>query len=329
MSLITPNQSLLSSSLKGLVVVLTGGAQGVGQSVVEQLHAAGAKIIFGDVNDTLATKLTSTLNSKATDSEERVHFVHCDTSNYANQLHLFQTAYNLYKRIDIVIANAAIAIHMDPFTAAHESDEAILSAPSLAEIDVNLKGLLYTTRLGLHYLRKNPTTTSSSGYKGDVVLVSSIAGFKESAGHTTYTASKHGVIGVMRGLALEGEKEGIRVNTLGLWLMLTTETRMVTGIEQGWVDRGLPSNEAADVANAILICATANRSIGLESEQQHEGAALPFNGKIVYVAGGKSYEIEDRIQALEPEWMGRGNSEILEKGQEFLHSGTTSWETSK
>ncbi|PCG96753.1 Short-chain dehydrogenase/reductase SDR [Penicillium occitanis (nom. inval.)] len=295
MSLITPNQSLLSSSLKGLVIVLTGGAQGVGRSVVEQLHAAGAKVIFGDVNDTLATKLVSTLNSKATDSEERVHFVHCDTSDYANQLVLFQRAYNLYKRIDIVIANAAIVIHKDPFTAAHESDEAILSAPSLAEIDVNLKGLLYTTRLGLHYLRKNPTTTSPSGYKGDVVLVSSIAGFKESAGHTTYTA----------------------------------KTRMVTGIEQGWADRGLPSNEAADVANAILICATANRSIGLESEQKHEGAVLPFNGKIVYVAGGKSYEIEDRIQALEPEWLGRENSEILENGQEFLHSGMTSWETSK
>ncbi|GAM38465.1 15-hydroxyprostaglandin dehydrogenase [Talaromyces pinophilus] len=310
MSLITPNQSLFSSSLKGLVIVLTGGAQGVGRSVVEQLHAAGAKVIFGDVNDTPATKLVSTLNSKATDSEERVHFVHCDTSNYANQLVLFQRAYNLYKRIDIVIANAAIVIHKDPFTVAHESDEAILSAPSLAEIDVNLKGLLYTTRLGLHYLRKNPTTTSPSGYKGDVVLVSSIAGFKESGGHTTYTASKHGVIGVMRGLALE-------------------ETRMVTGIEQGWADRGLPSNEAADVANAILICATANRSIGLESEQKHEGAVLPFNGKIVYVAGGKSYEIEDRIQALEPEWLGRENSEILEKGQEFLHSGMTSWETSK
>jgi NAD(P)-dependent dehydrogenase (short-subunit alcohol dehydrogenase family) len=312
--------------------------------------AAGAKVIFGDVNDTPATKLVSTLNSKATDSEERVHFVHCDTSNYANQLVLFQRAYNLYKRIDIVIANAAIVIHKDPFTVAHESDEAILSAPSLAEIDVNLKGLLYTTRLGLHYLRKNPTTTSPSGYKGDVVLVSSIAGFKESGGHTTYTASKHGVIGVMRGLALEGEKEGIRVNTVCPWMTsrgplpyvsscslvswgvmanVDIETRMVTGIEQGWADRGLPSNEAADVANAILICATANRSIGLESEQKHEGAVLPFNGKIVYVAGGKSYEIEDRIQALEPEWLGRENSEILEKGQEFLHSGMTSWETSK
>ncbi|KAF4967564.1 hypothetical protein F66182_17913, partial [Fusarium sp. NRRL 66182] len=126
MSLITPNQSLFSSSLSGLVVVLTGGAQGVGQSVVQQLHSAGAKIIFGDVDDTLATKLASTLNSK--DTEERVHFVHCDTSDYANQLHLFQTAYNLYKRIDIVIANAAIAIHKDPFLPQHESDDAILSA---------------------------------------------------------------------------------------------------------------------------------------------------------------------------------------------------------
>ena len=105
--------------------------------------------------------------------------------------------------------------------------------------------------------------------------------------------------------------------------MLTTETRMVTGIEQAWADHGLPINEAADVANAILICATANRSLGLESEQKHEGAALPFNGKFVYVARGKSYEIEDRIQALEPGWLGRENSEAVTKGEEFLRSGMT------
>jgi NAD(P)-dependent dehydrogenase (short-subunit alcohol dehydrogenase family) len=112
-----------------------------------------------------------------------------------------------------VIANAAIAIHKDPFIPAHESDEAILSAPNLAEIDVNLKGPLYTARLGLHYLRKN-----NSGHKGDIVLVSSIAGFKECEGLTTYTASKHGVIGLMRGLALQGEKEGIRINTVCPWM---------------------------------------------------------------------------------------------------------------
>jgi NAD(P)-dependent dehydrogenase (short-subunit alcohol dehydrogenase family) len=185
--------------------------------------AAGAKIIFGDVDDTLATKLASTLNSKDTPASARVHFVHCDTSNYANQLTLFQTAYKLYNRIDIVIANAAIAIHKDPFIPAHESDESILSAPNLAEIDVNLKGPLYTARLGLHYLRKN--ATSPSGHKGDIVLVSSIAGFKECEGLTTYTASKHGVIGLMRGLALQGEKEKIRINTVCPWMTSTSPRR--------------------------------------------------------------------------------------------------------
>ena len=109
------------------------------------------------------------------------------------------------------------------------------------------------------------------------------------------------------------------------------ETRMASGIEQGWANLNLPTNEPKDVAEAILMCATANRSTtGSENEQKkHEGAVLPFNGKIVYVAGGKTYEIEDRIQALEPDWLGRENSEILKRGQEFLHSGMTSWEISK
>lgn len=101
---------------------------------------------------------------------------------------------------------------------------------------------------------------------------------------------------------------------------------MVTGIEQGWYKLGLPSNEPEDVAQAILICATANRSSKTNDGPQHQGAMLPFSGKIVWVGGGKSYEIEDRLQALEPEWLGRENSEVLKKGQEYLHSGQTSWD---
>lgn len=328
MSLITPNQSLFSFSLNGLVVVLTGGAQGIGQCVVQQLHAVGAKIVFGDLDDTLGTKLASTLNSKDhLSKEERVHFIHCDASNYSHQLQLFQTAYNLYHRIDIVIANAGIGIHKDPFLPEYESEDAILSPPNMAEVDVNLKGPLYTARLGMHYLRKNQSGHGHSPHKGDIVLVSSIAGFKECEGLTTYTASKHGVIGLMRGLAIQAEKEGIRINTVCPWM---TKTRLVDGIKQGWYDLGLPANEPEDVATAILICATANRSTQSPTQQQqHEGAVLPFSGKIVWVGGGKSYEIEDKIQALEPQWLGKENSEVLKKGQDYLHNGSTSWDASR
>ncbi|CRG89989.1 3-hydroxyacyl-CoA dehydrogenase, putative [Talaromyces islandicus] len=315
MSLVIPNQTLITSTLKDLVVVLTGGAQGVGRSVVEQLHVAGAKVIFGDVDDNLAQQVISSLTT--TNTTGKVHFVHCDISSYPDQLSLFQTAYNYYQRIDIVIANAAVSLSRDPFAPASLTDEAILTAPTMAEVDINLKGVLYTARLGYHYLRKN----SESEHRGDLVLVSSIAGFKECEGLVSYTASKHGVIGVMRGLALQAAKEGVKVNTVCPWM---TRTRMVKGIEQGWYDLNLPSNGPADVAQAILICSTANRSSS--SSQQHQGAVLPFSGKILWVGGGKSYEIEDRLQSLEPEWLGYENSEILKRGQEYLHSAGTSWD---
>lgn len=101
---------------------------------------------------------------------------------------------------------------------------------------------------------------------------------------------------------------------------------MVLGIEKGWYERGLPVNEPEDVARSILICATANR--GREG-LTHHGACLPFAGKIVYVAGGESYEIEDRLQSLEPSWLGEENSRVLAKGQEYLASNETSWDETK
>jgi hypothetical protein len=121
---------------------------------------------------------------------------------------------------------------------------------------------------------------------------------------------------------LEGFRERWTANVLCVY----TETRMVTGIEAGWRKLGLPENEPADVARAIVICATANRGV---KGQTHEGAVLPFEGKILHVGGGESYEIEDRIQALEPQWLGEENARVLAKGQAFLADDSTSWDAEK
>jgi hypothetical protein len=101
---------------------------------------------------------------------------------------------------------------------------------------------------------------------------------------------------------------------------------MVKGIEKGWGELALPANEPEDVAKSIVLCATANR--GKEGER-HEGAEMPFAGKIVWVSGGESFEIEDGIQRLEPEWLGRENSAVLKRGQDFLMDEGTSWDVSK
>jgi hypothetical protein len=97
---------------------------------------------------------------------------------------------------------------------------------------------------------------------------------------------------------------------------------MVTGIEQGWRKQGLPENEAEDVARAMVICASANRGQG---GQTHGGASLPFTGKVLHIGGGEAYEIEDRMKALEPDWLGEANSKILAKGQAFLADPNTDW----
>ncbi len=84
---------------------------------------------------------------------------------------------------------------------------------------MNLKGVLFTTRIGLGFLRKNGKGVEEG--KGDIVLVSSIAGWKECTGLVAYTASKHGVVGIMRGLHLSAVREGVRVNVVCPWMTST------------------------------------------------------------------------------------------------------------
>ncbi|KAF1996666.1 NAD(P)-binding protein [Amniculicola lignicola CBS 123094] len=295
----------LLTTLKGKVVVLTGGATGIGRAAVIQFVEAGSKVVFGDISDEPAQLLQSQLGTS-------VRYVHCDTSSYSDQLALFTTAQSAFGRVDVVVANAGMAVHKNIF----DPDSDISIEPTMKEVDVNLKGSIFTARIGMHYLRKNGLDG------GDVVLVSSIAGFKESGGLPTYTASKHGVLGLMRGLHLTAWPEGIRINVVCPWM---TKTRLVKGIEQGWHDLGLPENEPEDVARSIVLCATANRGLG----ETHPGAKMPFAGKILWIAGGEAYEIEDGIQELEPQWLGEENSKVLARGQAYLASQGTSWDADK
>lgn len=188
------------ASLKACVVVITGGAAGIGRSAVEQFAAHGAKIVFGDVQDAAGDDV-------AKNAGPNVIFRHCDASSYSDQLALFAAAKEKHGRVDIAVANAGIVQHKDIFT----PDSDWTQEPRLAEVDVNLKGVLFTARIAQGYIRQG-------GNGGDIILTSSISGFKECAGLTVYTASKHGVVGLVRGLNLAARRENIRVNVVCPWM---------------------------------------------------------------------------------------------------------------
>lgn len=258
----------------------------------------GAYVCFGDLAVEAGEAVAETIN-KNSSASPRAIFVKTDVTSYDSVLGLFDKAMEVYGRIDHAVAGAGIAEIGNVFDPTLDM-QSIRQPPTTKVLDVNLTGCLYVARIASVYLRQNrPVNTDRS-----IILVSSVAGFKESPGLFVYQASKHGVIGLMRALRLylSAPAHGIRTNCICPWM---TTTVMVKGIQDGWFKAGLPVNRPVDVAKVM-----ANVLVDKE-----------LNGKSMYVEGGRAWEIEANIDRLEPQWLGEESSRSLQRGQQVLGSG--------
>lgn len=166
-------------------------------------------------------------------------------------------------------------------------------------LEVNLFGTVYFAHVALAAMRPDSGLRDSDK---SITLVSSVAGFKETPGLFAYTASKHGVMGLMRSLRLYlPSTYNVRLNVVCPW---ATDTEMLGGVRDLWLQESLPVNTPDEVGRLILQCA--------RDESIH--------GKAIYVAGGKGFDIEEGIDRTEPEWLGEEQSKDLARGQELLGS---------
>ncbi|KAL1998759.1 hypothetical protein VTN02DRAFT_5626 [Thermoascus thermophilus] len=294
----------ITDSLRDKVIVVTGGANGIGASLVELCCQHGAYVCFGDVDVASGEQLARKLSAETTTpgSKPRVRFVAVDVSSYQDNLELFRAAFATYGRVDHAVAAAGIGEMGNWFDPAL-TVESVEEPPPTKVLEVNLIGCLYFARIASVYLRQN--RAPDAGADRSLTLISSVAGFKESPGLFVYQASKHGVLGLMRALrrymALPTTHD-IRVNAVCPWM---TDTAMVRGIERAWKAADMPVNAPLDVARVVagLLCQTG------------------LNGTAMYVEGGRAWEIEDNIDRLEPQWLGEEPSRSLRRGQEILGSG--------
>lgn len=137
-----------------------------------------------------------------------------------------------------------------------------------------------------------------------MILISSVAGFKETPSLFVYQAAKHGVLGLLRSLRqyLPYQAHRLRVNAVCPWM---TDTVLTKGIRDAWVNAGMPVNVPMDVARII---------VGLMVDSQ-------LNGTSMYVEGGRGWEIEANLDRLEPQWLGEEPSRSLAMGQKVLGAG--------
>jgi (+)-trans-carveol dehydrogenase len=266
--------------VEGKVAFITGVARGQGRSHALRLAEEGADILGVDVCapiDSVAYPMAS-----ATELEETVQAVErvgrrmigvqADVRDYQGLKAALDDGVAQMGGLDIVVANAGIV----SFDAAHTMSEEMWSDM----IGIALTGVWHTAKAAIPHLVKQRS--------GAIIIISSGAGFKGAPGLVHYCAAKHGVVGLMRALAVELGPSMIRVNTVH---PTNVETPMILNdaiysafrpdLESPGVEdikslmtemnaMPLPWVEPIDVSNAILYLAS-------DEARYVTGIALPVN----------------------------------------------------
>jgi len=190
------------------VAVITGGAGGIGRAAAALFVQEGARVLLVDLNEGALQEATRTMSSAA------LSYVVADSTQPQQVQGFVNAAVERYGGIDVFLANAGI--------------EGVVQSIIDYPIDVFDQVMAVNVRavwLGLKYVM--PVMRSRGG--GSIVITSSTAGIRGTAGMSAYGTSKHAVIGMMRVAALEGAAMGIRVNTVN---PAPIETRMMRSLEE-------------------------------------------------------------------------------------------------
>jgi 3-oxoacyl-[acyl-carrier protein] reductase len=191
--------------LKDKVILVTGGASGLGKSIVEVLTEEGAKVAINyrsrkETADSLVNDLQAKFNAKSV-------AVYADVADEKSVQSMFDEVESKLGSIHAVVNNAA-------YCANPECSELTLEEFKKC-VDINLQGLFLVCRESVRRMRAKKT-------QGYIVNISSQAALRGSAsGKTAYDMTKAGILGFTRSLAIEVGKDSINVNAILPGIMYT------------------------------------------------------------------------------------------------------------
>ena len=180
--------------LQGKVAIVTGGARGIGKSIVEEFVREGTHVVIGDILLDAAQELAASLEGKGS----RVLAVKTDVRSRADIENLVQTTMKEFGKIDILVNAAGIV--REKLLGDIEEEEWDLV------LDINAKSIYLTTRAVAPHM--------IAARQGKIVNMSSRSGKDAQAGLSHYGASKFAIIGFTQATARELAPYNINVNAV-------------------------------------------------------------------------------------------------------------------
>ena len=226
--------------LEGKTAIITGASRGIGSGIAKVFAKHGANIAFTYSSSTdSALILQNELNALGIKSKG----YQSNAASFDEAQILIENVLAEFGTIDILINNAGI------------TKDNLLMRMSEADFDkvieINLKSVFNMTKAVQKTMLKNR--------KGSIINMSSVVGVKGNAGQTNYAASKAGMIGFTKSVALELGSRNIRCNAIAPGFIETEMTaKLNEDVVQGWRD-GIPLKRGGtpeDVANACLFFAS-------------------------------------------------------------------------
>ncbi len=231
--------------LVGKVVVICGGATGIGRACADAFAEEGARLAIFDWNQAALSLAADELRNNGAE----VHIEQVDVSHGESVERAHARVIERMGGIDIGFNNAGI---ITPSKAIENTTEADWDAV----LNVNLKGVWLCTRAQVRHMRPRG--------QGVIINTASTAALVGAPGTTPYTAAKHGVLGITRTVALELATTGVRINSIAPATVDTPLNSVLFDNDDPFADalvrKGQPIGRNAhprEIADAVLWLASA------------------------------------------------------------------------
>jgi 3-oxoacyl-[acyl-carrier protein] reductase len=231
------------TGLRNKVAIVTGAGQGIGRAIARSLAKSGARVVVADVTD----KVFEVVNEVKSMGSEGLA-VKCDVSNRGEVEDLMNKTLERFGRVDILVNNAGIYPSRQFLDMTEGDWDRVMN--------VNLKGVFYCTKAVLPKMIEQKY--------GKIINVSSVAGSVVGFPNLShYSASKAGIVGFTRALALEVSRHGINVNAIAPGPIETPGTKVLGEESYEQVRGAIPLGRwglPEEVANLVLFLASEDSS---------------------------------------------------------------------